>query len=109
MTPTGGRKLDSEMERFFPMVRPVIPGLDYFGEWRPAPGAGGDYIDYFEMNDGNLGLAVGDVCGKGASTGVLTSWVHSMIRALRFARTFSLKGLGRNIDKLFSEAGPAKG
>ena len=38
MTPTGGRKSDSEMqERFFPMVRPVIPGLDYFGDWRPAP------------------------------------------------------------------------
>ena len=107
MTPTGGRKSDSQMqERFFPMVRPVIPGLDYFGDWRPASGAGGDYIDYFEMNDGNLGLAVGDVCGKGASAAVLTSSVHSMIRALRFARTFSLKVLVRNIDKLFSEVCP---
>ena len=107
MTPTGGRKLDTEMyERFFPMVRPVIPGLDYFGDWRPAPGVGGDYIDYFEMNDGNLGLAVGDVCGKGVSAAVLTSSLHSMIRALRFARTFSLKVLVRNIDKLFSEVCP---
>ena len=65
MTPKRDRKSDLEMqERFFPMVRPVIPGLDYFGDWRPAQGSGGDYIDYFEMNGGNLGLAVGDVSGK---------------------------------------------
>ena len=49
---------------------------------------------------------MGDVCGKGASAAVLTSSVHSMIRALRFARTFSLKVLVRNIDKLFSEVCP---
>ena len=103
MTPSRGPKPDAEIERFFPMARPVIPGFDYFGDWRPAPSGGGDYIDYFEMNDGNLGLAVGDVCGKGASAAVLTSSVHSMIRTLRFARTFSLKVLVKNIDKLFSE------
>ena len=30
MTPT------MMQERIFPSVRPVIPGLDYFGDWRPA-------------------------------------------------------------------------
>ena len=58
------------------------------------------------MNDGNLGLAVGDVCGKDVPAALLTSSLHSMIRALRFARTFSLKTLVRNIDKLFSEICP---
>ena len=107
MTPKRDRKSDSEMqERFFPTVRPVIPGLDYFGDWRPAQGVSGDYIDYFEMNDGNLGLAIGDVCGKGVPAALLTSSLHSMIRALRFERTFSLKALVQNIDNLFSEICP---
>lgn len=113
MAPTPRRKFDSEMEvarsvqeRFFPTVRPVIPGLDYFGDWRPARGVSGDYFDYFEMNDGNLGLAIGDVCGKGVPAALLTSSLHSMIRALRFERTFSLRTLVQNIDHLFSEICP---
>lgn len=95
-------------ERIFPTGRPVIPGLDYFGDLRPARGAGGDYIDYFEMNDGNLGLAVGDVRGKGVPASLLTSSLHSIIRALRCARNFSLKALVRTTDKLFSEISPDK-
>ena len=93
-------------ERIFPTARPVIPGLDYFADWRPARGVSGDYIDYFEMNGGHLGLAVGDVCGKGVPAALLTSSLHSLIRALRFARTSSLKVLVRTIDKLFAEVCP---
>lgn len=93
-------------ERTFPTVRPIIPGLDYFGDWRPARGASGDYIDYFEMNDGSLGLAVGDVCGKGVPATLLKSSLHSMIRALRYARNFSLKTLVRTIDRVFAEVCP---
>ena len=93
-------------DRFFPTERPVIPGLDYYGDLRPAEGTSGDYIDYFEMNDGNLGLAVGDVSGKDVPGSLLAASLRSMIRALRYARTFSLKILVRNIDKLFSEIGP---
>jgi phosphoserine phosphatase RsbU/P len=93
-------------ERIFPAVRPAIPGLDYFADWRPARGASGDYIDYFEMNGGNLGLAVGDVCGKGVPAALLTSSLHSLVRALRFARSSSLRVLVRTIDKLFAEVCP---
>ena len=113
MTPTPRQKFDSELpavrsvqKRIFPTERPVIPGLDYFGDWRPARGLSGDYIDYFEMGRGNLGLAVGDVSGKGVPAALLTSSLHSMIRALRCARNFSLKALVRTIDRLFSEISP---
>jgi phosphoserine phosphatase RsbU/P len=96
----------SMQERIFPTARPRIPGLDYFGDSRPARGVSGDYIDYFEMNDGNLGFAIGDVCGKGIPAALLTSSLHSMIRALRFTRHSSLKVLVRTIDKLFGEICP---
>jgi sigma-B regulation protein RsbU (phosphoserine phosphatase) len=100
MTPTKLR------ERIFPTAHPVIAGLDYFGDWRPARGKGADYIDYFKMKDGNLGLAVGDVRGKGVPPALLKTSLHSMIRALRVARSFSLKALMRTIDKIFSEVCP---
>jgi sigma-B regulation protein RsbU (phosphoserine phosphatase) len=93
-------------ERIFPATRPVVPGLDYFADWRPARGVSGDYIDYFEINGGNLGLAIGDVCGKGVPAALLTSSLHSLIRALRFARESSLRVLVRTIDCLFAEVCP---
>jgi sigma-B regulation protein RsbU (phosphoserine phosphatase) len=100
MTPTTLR------ERSIPTARPVVPGLDYFSDWRAARGISADYIDYFKMSDGNLGLAVGDVCGQGVPPALLKTSLHSMIRALRVARNFSLKALMRTIDKIFSEVCP---
>jgi phosphoserine phosphatase RsbU/P len=94
-------------ERNFPAVRPVIPGLDYFADSRPAHGAAGDYIDYFAIEGGQLGLAVGDVSGKGVPAALLTASLHSLIRALRFAQNASLRALVRTIDKLFAEVCPA--
>jgi sigma-B regulation protein RsbU (phosphoserine phosphatase) len=93
-------------ERIFPAVRPAIPGLDYYGDWRPARGVSGDYIDYFLMNAGNLGLAVGDVSGKGLPAALLTSSLHSTIRALRFTRNSTLPELVRAIHELFYEFSP---
>jgi sigma-B regulation protein RsbU (phosphoserine phosphatase) len=93
-------------ERIFPAVRPAIPGLDYFGDWRPARDVSGDYLDYFEMSQGNLGLAVGDVSGKGLPAALLTSSLHSMVRALRFTRNSSLPELVWTIHELFYEICP---
>jgi sigma-B regulation protein RsbU (phosphoserine phosphatase) len=113
MTPISYPKFDAKLdaarnvqERIFPTARPAVPGLDYFGDWRPASGVGGDYIDYFEMNGGNLGVLVGDVCGKGVPAALLTSSLHCMIRGLRCARKFRLKTLVQTIDKLFCEICP---
>jgi phosphoserine phosphatase RsbU/P len=58
------------------------------------------------MNQGNLGFAIGDVCGKGLPAALLTSSLHSMIRALRFSRHTSLPVQVRTIDKLFAEICP---
>jgi sigma-B regulation protein RsbU (phosphoserine phosphatase) len=107
------QKLDWEVEvarevqnRIFPSERPMIPGLDYYGDWRPARGVSGDYLDYFEMDEGNLGLAVGDVSGKGLPAALLTSSLHSIVRALRRSQTTSLPELVRTVDELFYEICP---
>src|SRR5438876_12335376 len=73
-------------ERIFPAARPAISGLDYFADWRPARGVSGDYIDCFEMSDGQLGLAVGHVAGQGLPAALLNSSLHCMLRGWRSAR-----------------------
>lgn len=90
----------------FPTMRPRIPGLDYYSDWRPARGLSGDYLDYFELPDGNLGLAIGDVAGKGLAAALLTSSLHSLARALRHYQHGSLSDLTAAIDELFYEVCP---
>ena len=92
--------------RAFPTTRPQIVGLDYYSDWRPARGLSGDYLDYFELPEGNLGLAIGDVAGKGLAAALLTSSLHSLARALRHYQHGSLAELTAAIDELFSEVCP---
>ena len=92
--------------RAFPTTRPRIAGLDYYSDWRPARGLSGDYLDYFELPEGNLGLAIGDVAGKGLAAALLTSSLHSLARALRHYQHGSLSDLTAAIDELFYEVCP---
>jgi len=92
--------------RTFPTARPRIAGLDYYSDWRPARGLSGDYLDYFELPQGNLGLAIGDVAGKGLAAALLTSSLHSLARALRQCQHGSLSELTAAIDELFYEVCP---
>jgi sigma-B regulation protein RsbU (phosphoserine phosphatase) len=52
-------------ERLFPQSGPKIDGLDYAGGCRPASSVGGDYYDFVPTCDGRLGIAIGDISGKG--------------------------------------------
>jgi sigma-B regulation protein RsbU (phosphoserine phosphatase) len=92
--------------RAFRNMRPRVAGLDYYSDWRPARGLSGDYLDYFELPEGNLGLAIGDVAGRGLAAALLTSSLHSLARALRHHQHGSLADLTAAIDELFYEVCP---
>ena len=92
--------------RLFPSMRPAIPGLDYFSDWRPSAAAGGDYLDYFEMDEGDFGLAIGNVSAVGVEAALLTTSLHGIVRALRFAPKQSVAEMVGNIDELFREIRP---
>jgi len=93
-------------ERLFPLGLPLTPGLDHFGVWRAARGMSGDYLDYLELADGNLGVAIGDVSGKGLSAALLMSSLHSIVRALSLAHHVSLGDLVATINKMFFRVSP---
>ena len=62
---------------------PEIPGLEVAARYRPAGlgnEVGGDFYDLFEIGAGRWGLAVGDVCGKGAEAAALTGLARYTIR-----------------------------
>jgi sigma-B regulation protein RsbU (phosphoserine phosphatase) len=69
-------------ERLFPQRLPLVPGLDYCGRCRPAREVGGDYYDFLELPEGKLGIAIGDVSGKGIGAALLMASLEASLRAL---------------------------
>ncbi len=47
----------------------------------PCHEVGGDYFDYFDLDDGKFGFALGDVAGKGMPAALLTSMIQGMFSA----------------------------
>lgn len=48
-----------------PTAAPKISGFDLFGLCNPAQEVGGDYFDFFMLNETKVGIAIADVSGKG--------------------------------------------
>src|SRR5215208_4175205 len=48
-----------------PEEAPTLEGWQIYPLYRPAREVGGDFYDFFELKDGQLGLVVGDATGKG--------------------------------------------
>jgi phosphoserine phosphatase RsbU/P len=79
------RELEIAMEvqeHLFPQRLPSVPGLDYCGRCRPAREVGGDYYDFLELPEGRLGIAVGDVSGKGIGAALMMASLEASLRAL---------------------------
>src|SRR6516165_9481457 len=69
-------------EHLFPQRLPPAPGLDYCGHCLPAREVGGDYYDFLELPDGRLGIAIGDVSGKGVGAALMMASLEASLRAL---------------------------
>jgi sigma-B regulation protein RsbU (phosphoserine phosphatase) len=92
-------------ERMFPQALPAVPGVDYAGYCRPALGVGGDYYDFFplkEREDGSfqLGIAIGDVSGKGISAALLMSSLRASLRGMTRNAAGDLAVVMRDVNEL---------
>jgi phosphoserine phosphatase RsbU/P len=77
----------------FPVAELWVPGLDLYGVCRPARSVSGDYYDFLVFHGDaqranvptGVGIALGDISGKGISAALLMANLHSAVRAYRFA------------------------
>jgi sigma-B regulation protein RsbU (phosphoserine phosphatase) len=92
-------------EGLFPQRRPEVPGLRYAGYCRPARGVGGDYYDVLEL-PGGLGVAVGDVSGKGIPAALLMACLQASLRAQALMAPAELGALMTRLNALLYDASP---
>jgi sigma-B regulation protein RsbU (phosphoserine phosphatase) len=93
-------------ERLFPQKFPQVAGLDCFGFCRPARGVGGDYYDFLDLQAGRIGIAIGDVSGKGIAAALLMASLQASLRGQAMAGNHDLAALMRNVNKLVYDASP---
>ncbi|MGH9600848.1 MAG: PP2C family protein-serine/threonine phosphatase [Terriglobales bacterium] len=70
--------------QLFPREFAQLPSLEVHGVCRPARIVSGDYFDFLKLGPGRLGIALGDISGKGISAALLMATVHSAVRAYEF-------------------------
>src|SRR5215203_1213439 len=65
-----------------PKEVPQLEGWQISPFYRPAREVGGDFYDFFELEDGRLGLVVGDATGHGVPAALVMASARSMLRAV---------------------------
>jgi serine phosphatase RsbU (regulator of sigma subunit)/predicted ester cyclase len=75
-----------------PKEVPTLEGWEITPYYRPAREVGGDFYDFFELQDGRVGVVVGDATGKGVPAALVESATASMLRAVAQALGSSSTG-----------------
>jgi serine phosphatase RsbU (regulator of sigma subunit)/dihydrofolate reductase len=116
-------KLEREMEiarevqeRLFPQTFPHVAGVEMAAHCRPAQAVGGDYYDLIDIREGSLGeaghtagcdrlgIAIGDVSGKGMSAALLMASLHASLRGQVLSGAGDLGAKMANVNRLLYDA-----
>ena len=94
-------------ERLFPQEYPAVSGLDYAGACRPALGVGGDYYDFIRTSETKLGIAIGDVSGKGIPAALLMATLRAYLRGQTIRGEGDLAAMMATLNALVYESSAA--
>ena len=65
-----------------PKDLPELEGWGIAHHYRPAREVGGDFYDFLNLNDGRVGLVIGDASGKGIPAALVMACTQSVLRAV---------------------------
>jgi sigma-B regulation protein RsbU (phosphoserine phosphatase) len=68
-------------EQLFPRQAPQMGRMELTGMCLPARVVSGDYYDFLEFSGNRMGMAVGDICGKGISAALLMANLQAALRS----------------------------
>lgn len=91
-------------ERLFPQRLQPIAGIEYFGGCRTALGVGGDYYDFLALPEGKLGIALGDISGKGIPAALMMASLQASLRAEAARAAGDIAGLLVRVNQALFDA-----
>ncbi len=91
-------------ERLFPQRLQPVVGVEYYGGCRTALGVGGDYYDFLALPDGKLGIALGDISGKGIPAALMMASLQASLRAEASRAAGDVAGLLARVNQALFDA-----
>ncbi len=64
-----------------PKGNPLVEGYDIAGICLPALEVGGDYYDFIQLEQGKIGIAIGDVSGKGVPAAIYMTLTKGILQS----------------------------
>ena len=92
--------------RLLPTQVPVVAGLDYSGDSRPAGQVGGDFFDFVPLPAGDLGVVVGDVSGEGIPAAIVMAGIQISFRGLARDHSRHVAALVKEVNRLVYDVSP---
>lgn len=86
-------------------VLPEGSNLDIYAEMIPAKTVGGDFYDFYVLDDDHLGIVIGDVSGKGMPAALLMAICQTLMRSTAFNNT-SVTDCLNHVNSMLSRDNP---
>ena len=93
-------------QTLLPKEVPALEGWEVRAYYQPAKEVGGDFYDFLELEDGRLGLVVGDATGHGIPAALVMATARSMLRAVAPSTASPGDVLSRANDPLVMDIPP---
>ena len=82
---------------------PALETLEYGGCYLPAHSIGGDYYDFIHLGLGRVGIALGDISGKGVPAAIMMASLQAILRSHSANLSHDIARLLRSVNRLFCE------
>ncbi len=89
--------------RMLPREIPRLKGLDIAAFSEPAREVGGDYFDFFPLGENRLGIAIGDVSGKGMPAALYMTLLKGFLQS-RAEADVSPREILSHVNRKFYQA-----
>jgi sigma-B regulation protein RsbU (phosphoserine phosphatase) len=103
------RRIKGELEvakhiqqTFLPDDNPRIPGFDIAGLNIPSAEVGGDYYDFIDIIEGQIGIAIADVAGKGVPAALIMATFRASLLA-EIRNNYALRSIMQKVNRLLCE------
>lgn len=103
------KRLDEELRiarevqlSLLPGKAPCVPNLEFAGINVPSRDVGGDYYDFISIAEGQLGIAIADVSGKGIPAALIMASFRAFLRA-EIRNNYAITTIFSKVNNLLSE------